>query len=362
MKYIKLVILITVTICCAVVLLSCKSGNGDSSDVSDPPEISAPRWMAYPGNPVITYEQEIAGAFWNDPCVIKDGPQYVMYLSSNTGAIGGEVLPFRAISSDGIAWNINPAPLLASGTSPADFDYGRIETPFVLFFDGNYHMYYSGIQTDESGPIAIGHAVSSDRILWNKATPNPVQSPTGNPTDWNGVHVGEPGAIVFNDRIYLYFTAGALRGVPGEPISKHVIGLSISDDGYNFGPPAQVLEQGAVYPAADDYEGYSTPAALVYNHRVHLFYDVAQIMRGTDWIQVALHHAVSDNGVDDWMEDTRPIFVFTDFSWTQREIRAPHPIIDSAEVMMWFAGDDFLARQVSGIGLATAEIDIYISP
>jgi hypothetical protein len=79
-------------------------------------------------------------------------------------------------------------------------------------------------------------------------------------------------------------------------------------------------------------------------------YDVAQILQGTEWIQVALHHAVSENGIDGWIEDTRPIFVYTDFSWTQREMRAPHAIIDGTDVMMWFAGDDFLARQVSGIG------------
>jgi predicted GH43/DUF377 family glycosyl hydrolase len=314
--------------------------------------------QAYSGNPVISYEQAIDGAFWNDPCVIKEGSQYVMYLSSNTGAIGGEVLPFRATSLDGISWNINTTPLLASGTDPADFDFGRVETPFVIYFEGEYHMYYSGLQTDENGPIAIGHAVSPDGITWSKATPNPVISPTGNPNDWNGIHVGEPGAIVFNAKLYLYVTAGALRGVPGEPISKHVIALSISDDGYNFDPPMQILDQGDVYPAAEDYEGYSTPTALIYNNTVHLFYDVAQILRGTDWIQVALHHAVSENGVDGWVEDTRSIFVYTDFSWTQREIRAPHVIIDGTDVMMWFAGDDFLARPVSGIGLATAHIDI----
>ncbi len=358
MKLYKFAVLLAAIIGCCVLLISCNSGGGSSSEDSDPTDNTVPQWQAYSGNPVITYEQAIAGAFWNDPCVIKEGSQYVMYLSSNTGAIGGEVLPFRATSSNGIAWNINTTPLLASGSDPADFDYGRVETPFVLFFNGEYHMYYSGIKTDESGPIAIGHAVSPDGITWAKATPNPVLSPTGNPNEWNGIHVGEPGAIVLNGKIYLYLTAGALRGVTGEPNSKHVLALSISDDGYNFDPPTQILAQGAVYPAADDYEGYSTPAALVYNNRVHLFYDVAQILNGTDWIQVALHHAVSENGVDGWVEDTRSIFVYTDFSWTQREMRAPHVIVDGADVFMWFAGDDFMARTASGIGLATSDIDI----
>jgi predicted GH43/DUF377 family glycosyl hydrolase len=348
----KFSVLFTVIICSVVVLLGCNSGGSDRID--NP----VPQWQAYSGNPIINYGQAIPGAFWNDPCVLLEDSKYVMYLTSNTGAIGGEVLPFRASSSDGVAWEINTTPLLASGTDPADFDYGRIETPSVIFFNGEYHMYYSGIQTDETGPIAVGHAVSPDGITWTKATPNPVLSPTGNATDWNGVHVGEPGAVVFNGEVYLYFTAGALRGVAGEPNSKHVIGLSISDDGYNFGPQMQVLEQGNLYPAADGYEGYSTPAALVYNDRVHLFYDVAQILQGTDWTQVALHHAVSENGIDGWVEDAQSIFVYTDFSWTQREIRAPHVIIKGTDAMMWFAGDDFLARQISGIGLATAGLDV----
>jgi predicted GH43/DUF377 family glycosyl hydrolase len=343
-----------------LVTLGCN--DSDSVAPESDPVASLPtqvRWTAYAQNPIIELGDLPPGQYWNDPCVLDVGPSYWMFMTTNTGTVGSSsVLPFRAVSVDGINWSLSPAsPLLAAG-SGGDFDELSCETPNVVFFGGEYHMYYSGIGAGNiTGPIHIGHATSANGTTWTKDPNNPVLSPTGEPNDWNGIHVGEPGAAVVNSQVYLYVTAAGLRP-SGEPVSKHVIALAKSVDGSSFGPLTPVLEPHATYPATSGFEGYSTPHAAVYNNRVHVFHDVAY-MDGAEWTQVALHHAVSADGETGWSQDTNPIFTRHTFDWTEREIRSPAVLFDGSLLKLWFAGDDVIATQKLGIGYATADVNIY---
>ena len=312
-------------------------------------------WTAYESNPIIKSGDQLDGAYWNDPSIVKTGSIYVMYLTANLGEPGEEVVPFRATSTDGIHWDIDTTPLILPGDNTSDFDHAKIETPSVIFFNGIYHMYYTGVQTDLLGTLSIGHATSTDGIQWSKDLSNPIISPTSNMNDWNGAQVAEPGAVVFNDQVYLYFTAVGLRGKEG-PTPKRTIGVSISSDGYTLGDPIKVLEQGSLYPPTKGYGGYSTPSAMILNDSIHLFYDV--VLDIPDFVQVAIHHAISEDGID-WVEDDKPIFIRNSFDWTHREIRAPCVIHDEGLLKMWFAGDDYVKKGIWGIGYAIAEDTIY---
>ncbi len=332
----------------AMLLLS-RCGGGSSS--------SSQLWTASASNPVIVMGQAMAGAQWNDPSVLKEGSTYVMYLTANSDpAPGTDVLPYRATSTDGITWSINTTALLSLGVA-TEFDEVGVETPSVIFFNSKYHMYYTGVPSGGlSGALAIGHATSDDGIIWTKDTGNPVLSPTGTIADWNGAQVAEPGAVVFNNNVYLFFTGVGLRSGGATPVAKQVIGLAISNDGSSFSAPAQVLEQSASYPANQDYVGYSTPSAIVYNNTIHLFHDVAQDTTG--WVQAAIRHASSADGYT-WVEDSNSIYTRSSFSWTAREIRSPTAINDGGMIKLWFAGDDYLDNAVWGIGYAEALDTIY---
>ncbi len=327
---------------------SCRFSSDDDEDQD---------WNAFFDNPVIAAGQAMSGALWNNPSVVEEGGQFVMYLTSNSvPEPGKDVLPYRATSSDSINWAIDTTPLLTLGLT-GEFDETGIDAPSVVFFNGEYHMYYTGAGSEGlSGPLSVGHATSVDGLTWAKDPNGPVLVPTGVATDWNGLQVGEPGAVIFNNRVYLYFAAVGLRPGGGTPPVKRTIGLATSIDGYTFDSPQQVLEQGARYPALIGFSGYSAPAAVVLDRRLHLFYDA--VSEGPDFVQVALEHAVSSNGLV-WVEDDQSIFVRSDFSWTRREIRAPTVIGDNDRVRMWFAGDDFLDRGLWGIGYATADAAIY---
>ena len=175
-----------------------------------------------------------------------------MYLTSSRFLPGlPPVQPYRAVSRDGLEWRLEPkTALLNQSFDPSDFDYQSVETPSVVILRKMYHMYYTGVQKGLGGPMAIGHATSTDGVHWTKDPANPVVRPTGEPGDFNGIQVAVPGAVVYRDRVYLYFTSVGLRP-GGRPPARRVIGLVKSDDGSEFGPPQIVLEQQSPFDPAN---------------------------------------------------------------------------------------------------------------
>ncbi len=160
--------------------------------------------------------------------------------------------------------------------------------------------------------------------------------------------MAEPGAVVFKNKLYLYFHASGRREGDG-PGNQSVIGLVTSSDGVNFTKMKPILAQGPLYPtsAPEVYVGYSTPVAEVVNGKVHLFYDV--IASEPSWEQVALHHAVSSDGIK-FKEDAKPIIRRNDLSWSRTEIRAPTSLFENGRFRLWFAGHDIKNLPKSGIG------------
>ena len=322
-------------------------------------------WTPYSALPVIPAGSLRHQALWNDPCVIKSGGTYVMYMTTSTQVpFQPPVLPFRATSTDGAHWKLSPAtPLLDISQTP----FASAETPSVVLYKGTYHMFFTGIYTHPgSAPMAVGHAQSADGIHW-AVSAQPVLQASGRVRDWNGYSVAEPGAVVYNDAIYVYFTATGARA-SGRPPQDQSIGLATTVDGTHFTSQTRVLRQTGFYPSAKGYAGYSTPSAYVQGGRINLVYDVAKFTEGAnpEWQQVAILHSVASNpdGMGIFYDDKVPMFQRSDFSWTSGEILAPTVLVDGAKLKMWFAGhvrnedlgpliqNDF-AGPYFGIGYAT---------
>jgi predicted GH43/DUF377 family glycosyl hydrolase len=299
-------------------------------------------WRPHAGNPFLSLGEHRPLASWNDPCVLKREGKYIMYLTTSLRAPGQPpVQPFRAVSDDGLVWNLEPkTPLLDPGKDASDFDFQSVETPSVVSFKGRFHLYYTGVRKGMSGPMAIGHATSDDGIRWTKDPNNPVLRPTGHPSDFNGIHVAEPGALVRGDAIYLYHTSVGLRP-GGDPPVRRVIALAKSADASHFEAPKVVLGQSDLFPPKLGFDGYSTPSALIHDGRVHLFYDVGYFSPHAEhqWTQVALHHAVSDDGETGWSQDPEVIFTNRSFGWTSLEIRSPTALFEGDVLHLWFAGN-----------------------
>jgi hypothetical protein len=308
-----------------------------------------PNFTANPNNPIINYGDGFADATWNDPCVLKENGQYIMYTTSAIGIVlspTNTVKVYRQISTDGINWSLSPAsPVM----EPAIGTYyeGGTETPSVVKKDSTYHMYLTCYPPGNvASDFVIAHATSNDGINWVMDA-SPVIESDGSNSIYGNL-VGEPGAMVYNDSIYLFFTAA------GTVNSQAVqcIGLMKSANGTDFSAPqiAVQLPQD-VYPLTDNYWGLSTPSALAINDTIYLFTDVARVING-NWTQVALHQFKSLANSNVWFHDTIPIHTMQDFVWTDGDylstLLAPTPLLDDNGVLrIWYAG--YRLADVNGV-------------
>ncbi len=337
---------------------------------TEAPLVLPPRqlqWTVDPGNPVIQAGDLMSQGLWGDPSVLKVGDTYVMYMSSSTKEpFKPPILTFRAVSSDGLRWRLDPqTPLMDASGTP----FVSIETPSVIHFRGKYHMYYTGIHPWGHSPVMeIGHASSDDGIHWVKDA-LPVVTSSGKVNEWTGYAVAEPGAVVYKDRVYLYFVGIGARP-KGMPPQLQSIGLAISEDGRGFDKPRVVHTQTSRYPPAAGFPGYSTPSALVDGDTIHLFYDVVNFDKNAkpDWRQVALQDAVSTDGGMSFVERNGPLLRRDDNDWSAKgELIGPVALIDGNRVRLWFGGHvgyDQLGKMIRrgwkgrefGIGTMTTDL------
>jgi predicted GH43/DUF377 family glycosyl hydrolase len=307
--------------------------------------------------PQVKLGDGFAGADWNDPHVLKVGAQYWMYASSNMGfppAAPSPVQIYRFTSSDASSWTLDPAAPVLTVTN-GQWDQGGNETPAVVSFGGKYHMFWTGYP--DAWPnlnafnFKIGHATSTDGIAWTKDAA-PLLGPSG-AADFRQSIVGEPGPVVFNNTLYVYFTAVGPDATVTPP-NLQVIGVMTTIDGIAWSAPVLAFKPDqTVYPRSGNWVGYSTPNAVVIDGKVHVFVDVANDHGNNTWTQVALHHAYSADGLTGWTQDTAPIRRLTDFAWTAREIRSPAALLDGTTLRLYFAGDDIGNTNAWGIGQMT---------
>jgi sucrose-6-phosphate hydrolase SacC (GH32 family) len=347
----------------AASLSATSCGGGENPGIGIAPDytkLTATCFNASASNPVLTRGKPTTSftADWNDPSVIKVGNQYWMYASSDDN-FDINVKIYRLVSSDGLNWTLNPStPVLDADPSASAWDHRSVETPSVVYFNGQYHMFYTGypVTYTDVNAYRIGHATSSDGISWTRDPNNPVVAPTdpGGTTpnlDFNQWITAEPAAVVFNNKIYLYFSAVGANASVGSTLQ--VIGLTTSTDGNSWTTAQSVLTPDqAQYPRTGgtiDWLGYSTPSASVLNGQVHLFFDVVQ---NSPWKQLRLHHAKSANGTSNWTQDSSAMFSNTDFTWTDDEIRSPNALLDGTVLHLWFAGTESGSTPVLGIGHA----------
>lgn len=324
-----------------------EEGGEDSQEEPSLPMISPTCFEAASQEPQLRYGDLLPEASWNDPHVFKEGDRYIMYASASRGFVNLSVHIYRLTSQDGRSWALDPEePVL----SPQGESHG-VETPSVVYFGGRYHLFYTTYPGELSPTeFTIGHATSDDGVQWQVETSARI-APSGESTDWNGLIVGEPAAVVYRSRLYLYFTAVGIHQELGS--TDQVIGLVTSDDGESFSEPSEVLSLDRQrWPRGEGWVGLSTPAAVVLGEELHLFTDVSSDAPDPDyledWLQVALFHAWSPDGRTQWQRDSDFLHTRGELPWTQREIRSVSPLLDGDQLRLWYAGDEVYSLNAEG--------------
>ncbi|MEX1309093.1 MAG: hypothetical protein AB1Z65_01615 [Candidatus Sulfomarinibacteraceae bacterium] len=145
-------------------------------------------WTKYPDNPVLTPGPD---GSWDDDgvrphTVMLEGGTYRMWYAGWNDAVGQVGY---AESTDGVAWTNRPNPVLEVGKLPGAWDSDYALHPYVVSDGTTYHMFFTG--SDGSSVSEIGHAFSSDGIVWAKYRGNPVlgdpdRSVFGSPVIFDG--------------------------------------------------------------------------------------------------------------------------------------------------------------------------------
>ena len=154
-----------------------------------------PNFTPYTQNPVINYGDDLIGSPWNDPTVLKENGQYIMYTSGVQGGLNhptDTISIYRWLSSDGYSWSLNPTlPVLepVAGT----YYEGGVETPSVVFYKGEYHMYNTIYVQNNAYDFKISHATSLNGITW-QIDSSFILEPASNLT-WMDTIVAEPGVL-----------------------------------------------------------------------------------------------------------------------------------------------------------------------
>lgn len=328
-------------------LTACGGSGGSSSGGDGPSKYATAPTCTGGATPLIDNTAPDPNWTYNDPHVLKVGSDYWMYASS-TDNFDFPVLLYRLTATDAATFTRNPsAPILEP--DPGQWDGGGVETPAVVYFNSKYHLFWTGYPIEVGAPgydvldFRIGHATSDDGVTWTRDPGNPVVAPSSElgtdlPEDnWYYFIVGEPGPVVYNGKIYLYFTAVGADVDLGT--SLQVVGLTTSDDGLTWSHPQLALKPDQhLWLRGDGWVGYSTPNAAVIGSRVHLFYDVAYDPTGTNWKQIRLHHSSSPNGETGWRQDAMAMAHAGEQPWNTDEVRSSNAFVDGSILRFYYAG------------------------
>jgi hypothetical protein len=216
------------------------------------------------------------------------------------------------------------------------FYEGGIETPNVVFFNSEFHMYNTVYFQNDPFQFKISHATSPNGINWTMDN-FPVIVPDST-VDWMSEIIGEPGALVKDDTLYLFYTGISNTG----DVS---IGLVRSLDGSSFFDTIQVVTiPRDVYPVVDGYLGLSTPDATLVGDTIYLFTDIVRTDTFNDWNQVGLQQFKSYGDINKWYYDTTNIHMSSDFAWTDgnylSQLLGVAPLMDGNRLRLWYWGYD----------------------
>ncbi len=165
------------------------------------------------------------------PKVVRDESGWKLYyhsLAEGLPDVGMATYIGLATSTDGLRWE--KVGLVLGPGKPGSFDERGVGTRHVLRIDGEYVMFYEGV--DRAGCYSIGLARSDDGILWRRAGDGdsslPVLSPAPKGSGlWDTRAVGTPCVVPMQDGSFRMYYVGANDG--GLDQASYQIGLAVSE-------------------------------------------------------------------------------------------------------------------------------------
>lgn len=194
------------------------------------------------------YVFDIPGQYVNDHCLLYDGGKWHLYfiqgvIGTKPGEVSSisdncwyrddnEVLIGHAISNDLLQWKLLQ-PALECGPE-GTLDAGHIYAPYVTKHEGQYWMYYAGVQDQFWKGERMFLATSKDLYNWTRHKKSPILEPDPNwshyyPAGYKGGIGGpaacrDPHVLPHPDYGFIIYYVGLLKGDKTRPSQNNEYG------------------------------------------------------------------------------------------------------------------------------------------
>jgi predicted GH43/DUF377 family glycosyl hydrolase len=238
---------------CAFLVTAFSTGRPMSPPSDHPADSNHFVWHRHPGNPVFP---AVPGT-WREaqtanPDLLLIGETYFMYFRGQRN--GHDRIGVATIPRDrfdGVTWEIHPEPIIDVGPK-GSFDENHALDPAAILFQGKVFLYYTASSPREDRAICL--AVSHDGIHFTKYENNPVV-------------IGGAPEVVLRDRVfYLYFW----KQVPGK--KGFQIHYATSLDGYRYQEPIHSLALPVGPEGSWDSFTVETPRIFYENRLYYMMY------------------------------------------------------------------------------------------
>jgi len=291
----------------------------------------------YSGNPVmeIGSTNDWDGYYLWDLCVRDIDGEYCMWYEGVDSSNNNLERFGFASSGDGITWTKYASnPLGVIGEADSS-----ISGPSIIFTGSEYMLWYS--IPDNATNNKIHYSNSSDGITWTKPQDDPVLTAS---QEWENSKLGYC-SVVSTDNGYLMYYDGNKDEIPE-------IGLASSEDGISWtkfsGNPVLTLNEGE-WPSAFMYTG----DIIIKDDVLHMFYTGGNSL--TTGI-AKIGHAVSLDGIN-WLQDPgNPIL--SPGQGNHDAVHLFNPTVcfeEDGTVKMWYGGAPYIGY------IATLSYNLAIS-
>ena len=163
--------------------------------------------------------------------VVKEGTAYKAWHSATSSLSIADTELHYSLSPDGI--NYTGQGMVMDNEPYPQYDSRNINSPHVVYANGQYHLYYSAFSLDSSLPGTIAYATSADGINWNK---HGVVLDVGVAGAYDSADVTSPVVLFDGTSFEMFYRA--------RDASDHSIAYATSSDGLNWQKMGQVSSLG----------------------------------------------------------------------------------------------------------------------